>query len=66
MTVAWSPYEINLAEEHVRELFQAHGVKVDPTDIPVLTVSSGGKPGMLARMVDNYRAKEDKEDPFFQ
>ena len=53
-------------EERVREFFEAHRVQVDSTHIPVLTQSSGGNPGMLASMVDNLRAKEDKEDPFFE
>jgi hypothetical protein len=53
-------------EERVREFFEVHGVQVDPVHLPVLALSSGGNPGMLARMVDNLRAKRDKEDPFFQ
>ena len=53
-------------EERVRKFFEVHGVQVESDHIPVLTQSSGGNPGMLARMVDNLRAKEDKEDLFFQ
>ncbi|MBN2001901.1 MAG: hypothetical protein JXA21_00985 [Anaerolineae bacterium] len=53
-------------EERARAFFTVHGVQVDPAVLPMLVASSGGQPGMLARMVDNLRAKKDKEDPFFQ
>lgn len=53
-------------EARAREFFLAHQVPVDPAALPILVASSGGQPGMLARMVDNLRAKTDKEDPFFQ
>ena len=74
------PYRLDLAEtgvivktqldafdeERVREFFEVHGVQVEPDHLSILTLSSGGNPGLLARMVDNLRAKMDKEDPFFQ
>lgn len=53
-------------EERAREFFDVHGVPVEPGDLPILVASSGGQPGMLARMVDNLRAKSDRGDPFFQ
>ena len=53
-------------EERVREFFEVYDVQVDADHLSILTLSSGGNPGMLARMVDNLRAKMDKEDPFFQ
>ena len=53
-------------EGRVRAFFEVHGIQVDPDHLSILTLSSGGNPGMLARMVDNLRAKMDKEDPFFQ
>ena len=53
-------------EERVCAFLEVHGVQVNSDHLPLLTGSSGGNPGMLARMVDNLRAKADKEDPFFQ
>jgi len=53
-------------EERVREFFEVYDVQIDADHLSILTLSSGGNPGMLARMVDNLRAKMDKEDPFFQ
>jgi hypothetical protein len=53
-------------EIRAQEFFEAYGLQVNAKDLPILVASSGGQPGMLARMVDNLRAQRDKEDPFFQ
>jgi hypothetical protein len=52
-------------EEEVKQFFAAYHQQVDPEEVPVLARASGGNPGLLAKMLDNLRAKDDSKDPFW-
>jgi len=52
--------------EDIRQFLEVHGIHYDSARLSFYIDTSGGKPGLLALMADNERAREQKDDDFFQ